>query len=220
MLKDLTGQRFGRLIVLSLAPRRVTSSGATRTMWNVRCDCGGEKAVEAASLRSANTRSCGCLEIENRSTSNTVHGAARQGRNTPEYKAWLQMRQRCYQPTAVRYARYGGRGIKVCDRWRNDFAAFLADIGAKPSPKHSVDRIDSNADYTPENCRWATAKEQARNKSTTKFLTLNGETRCMVEWAERLGWTYSTLLHRVQNGWSDERALTQQPRRPRKRKAA
>lgn len=137
----------------------------------------------------------------------TKHG----GRHTSEYKIWERMLHRCKNPNNERYARYGGRGIKVCERWQESFANFLADMGPRPSPKHTVDRIDNDGHYEPSNCRWATQMEQTRNSSRTKDLTLNGETMCMTAWAQRLGITQHTLNGRLKRGWPLSAALTVGP---------
>ena len=120
---------------------------------------------------------------------NATHGCT----GTPTYRAWQDMIQRCYNPRRTRYPMYGGRGITVCQRWRESFEAFLKDMGTSPSPRHSIDRIDNNGNYEPGNLRWATAKEQSRNQRRNRVLTYQGETLCIAEWAERLGVAYATL---------------------------
>ena len=127
---------------------------------------------------------------------------------TPEYRCWQSIRDRCYNPNNRDYAMYGGRGIAVCKRWRESSAAFLADMGPKPSPEHSIDRIDNDGDYSPENCRWATPAEQARNRKSSRLLTHNGETMTVAEWAERLAIKPGTLSMRLSYGWSVEKAVT------------
>ncbi len=131
------------------------------------------------------------------------------GCNRPEYVCWQQMNSRCFNPRNRCFPRYGGRGVTVCDRWRHDFAAFLADMGPRPSPKHSIDRIDNSGPYSPENCRWATLTEQNRNKRTNRLLTFHGETLPLSAWAERLGMPENTIRNRLRRGWSDERTLTE-----------
>lgn len=127
---------------------------------------------------------------------NLKHGCARLKRKTPEYRTWCAMRERCSSPTHIEFARYGGRGIRVCTRW-SDFAAFLADMGRKPSPAHSIERVDTNGGYEPLNCRWATPSEQQRNKRTSIVLTLHGETKHVLEWAEALGLSINTIRKRL-----------------------
>ena len=125
----------------------------------------------------------------------------------PEYRAWACMRTRCRNPNSQDYALYGGRGILVCERW-NSFAAFLEDMGLKPSPKHSIDRIDNDGNYTPGNCRWATPKEQANNQRRSRRVEFHGEQLSLPEWATRLGISRESLRDRLNNGWTVERALT------------
>ncbi|MBD2076323.1 hypothetical protein H6F86_21050 [Phormidium sp. FACHB-592] len=123
------------------------------------------------------------------------------------YSIWDLMIKRCYDPSYGNWIRYGGRGIKVCDRWLNSFEAFVSDMGDRPSPEYSLDRTDNNADYTPENCRWATAKEQGRNKRNNRLITINGETKCLSEWAESFGISASVVYQRLRSGWDFQTAL-------------
>lgn len=147
------------------------------------------------------TRSRGLRTIER-------HGRCPRGQaQPPEYSAWAQMLQRCENKGNPSYCNYGGRGISVCDRWRS-FSQFLADVGARPSAKHSIDRINNDGNYEPGNVRWATRSEQNRNHRRLRMLTLNGETHCVVEWAERTGLPERTIRSRLQLGWSALDALT------------
>jgi len=129
--------------------------------------------------------------------------------DAPEYFVWAQMIQRCTNPKCKRFAVYGGRGITVCDRWRQSFGTFMADMGPRPSPQHSLDRIDNDGSYIPENCRWATRVEQARNCQDAVRLTWQGRTLHVHEWADILHIAYCTLLTRVNRGWSVDRIFTQ-----------
>lgn len=129
-------------------------------------------------------------------------------RHTPEYACWRGMKGRCYLPSNKTYHNYGGRGIKVCDRWLNSFQAFFGDLGERPSPQHSIERIDTNGNYEPGNCRWATAKEQGENRRDTRWLTYDGKSLCMADWANLTGIPVGTIWHRLNSGWSIEAALT------------
>lgn len=128
---------------------------------------------------------------------------------TAMYRMWRNMLTRCYNEKATKYKNYGGRGIKVCDRWKNSFNTFLSDMGFPPSDKHTIDREDTNKDYTPENCRWVTQSRQCRNRVNTKMYTYNGETKCLPDWADIIGIPLATLRDRINNQkWSVERAFT------------
>ena len=133
----------------------------------------------------------------------TTHGMSR----TPEYNAWSHMKNRCFNPNHKQYSYYGGRGITVCDRWLN-LDNFLADMGTKPSPKHSLDRIDNDADYSPENCKWSTRVEQANNKRNNKpLITIGNETYTIAEWAKKMGFNANVIQNRLDRGWSEYKAV-------------
>lgn len=151
---DLTGQKFGRLVVASFAGRR-TIGGETRRLWLCQCDCGHECTVAAKSLLIGYTTSCGCAKV----VGVTSHGKA----GTAEHSIWKSMNQRCSNPNDTGYPRYGARGIKVCERWRDSFENFLADMGPRPDPKLTLERVDNEASYAPDNCVWATRTAQILN---------------------------------------------------------
>lgn len=194
---DLTGRRYGRLVVL----RRGQPSGSRRlrARWICICDCGTEKSILMDALQGQHARSCGCLDMETK----TSHGMSR----TPEYKVWRAMQDRCTNPNNQSWDRYGGRGITVCDAWK-DFTSFIADMGIRPSPGHSIDRIDGNGNYEPDNCRWATIHEQNNNREGNVLLTWKGETMTLVQWGRRLGICKETMRGRLRLGWTMERVVS------------
>jgi hypothetical protein len=158
-VKDLTGQTFGRLTVLRREPRP-----STRAFWLCHCECGRTTVKMGKYLLCGDTRSCGCAQVECRAGGNPKHGGATGGHLTVEYISWRSAKERCYNPRQRVYRHYGGRGIRMCDRWLRDFGAFLADMGPRPA-RHSLDRWpDMNGDYEPGNCRWATQKQQVANR--------------------------------------------------------
>lgn len=165
-----------------------------------RCVCGTENMVNVYNLASGKTNSCGCAAKPIRARK---HGLSK----TPEYQIWKAIKARCYGVNHKNYPKYGGRGIRVCDRWRDSFDSFYADMGPRPSNRHSIDRIDTNGDYSPDNCRWATQVEQTRNTRRNALVTYNGETKTVAEWSTIIGMMSSTLYHRIAAGWSAERAI-------------
>jgi hypothetical protein len=189
---DLTGERFGKLKVIEKSDTR---RGKQR--WKCLCDCGNFTEVASDQLRSGHTKSCNCIVGE-------YHGLMA----LTEYKTWAVMKARCFNKNNPKYKDYGGRGISISPEWLHSFTNFLADMGLKPSPKHSIERIDNNGNYEKNNCRWATGIEQQRNKRTNRLITFNGETLCVQEWAERLGMNRATLRDRLKR-WSVEKSLTQ-----------
>jgi hypothetical protein len=164
------GQRFGRLIIVREVEHYRAPNGQLKRVFFCRCDCGAEKpAVLLSSLLSGNTTSCGCLQKDRVSETHITHGHATGRSRSKPFATWISMRSRCNNPKNKRYYDYGGRGIKVCDRWNESFENFYQDMGDPPSSAHSIDRYpDNDGNYEPGNCRWATLAQQAMNKRSTK----------------------------------------------------
>jgi hypothetical protein len=160
-LNDLAGKKFSRLFVVCRAENK-----GKHVSWKCLCDCGSETVVSSTHLSSGHSKSCGCFSIEEKSKrkTNLVHGME----GTTEYRSWRAMKDRCYRKNNKKYHLYGGRGITVCDEWKNSFAEFFKHVGLKPSPKHTIDRIDNNHGYEVGNVRWATATEQNNNRRPQK----------------------------------------------------
>lgn len=195
------GDQFNRWTVIAEAPQALNCHGYRTRRVMCRCDCGTEKAVAPGALRYGSTKSCGCLQREAARNSRRTHGATAGGRPPREYYIWQNMRSRCRNPRNQVYAYYGGRGITICDRWFDSFEAFMADMGPRPSRKHSVERNDNDGPYSPENCRWATKKEQARNTRKTRIIWVRGEPRVLAEIAETTGICEAAIRNRVERGW-------------------
>lgn len=191
---DLTGKVFGRWTIVDFSHRDNDSN----PFWNAICSCGTVRKVEGSSIFSGKSRSCGCLQRD----SVTTHGRS----ESLIYQVWGGMVGRCHNKKDPSYYRYGGRGITVCDRWRDSFENFLEDMGEKPEGM-SIDRINNNSCYCPENTRWATPTEQQRNRNCNKMLTFNGKTQTLAGWAEELNIKYPTLASRIRSGWPLEKAL-------------
>lgn len=200
---QMAGRTFGRWQVLDAVGR----DSCRAVTWRCRCACGAERVLAGKLLRRAESRSCGCLKQEAAVARATRHGHSARGTKTPEYHAWGDMLRRCYRPDAPNYKNYGARGIRVCEQWRGSFAAFLADVGPRPTPKHTLDRIDNAGSYEPGNCRWATRAEQARNRRNNRLVTIGGRTLCLADWAAEVGAPVRTLASRLRAGWPDHEAV-------------
>jgi hypothetical protein len=212
-VQDLRGLTFGRLTVVDYAGRR---RGADKCYhyWHCACLCGNTHVARGHGLSGGGVRSCGCVGREfNRSgDARRRHGM----RHSAEYNTWCGMRQRCHNPNALSYARYGGRGIKVCERWRDSFDAFYEDMGPKPSPGHQLERVDNAGPYAPNNCRWATQTEQANNRRNNRVLTHQGESLTVMEWSRRTGIPGVVIRRRLDRyAWPVARALSAKVRVPR-----
>lgn len=195
--KDLTGLCFGRLT----ATRYVGES-----KWLCRCECGGTATCITSNLLKGNSTSCGCKRRE----AHFKHGMSA----TPQWHAWQSMRQRCENPNDPAYKNYGGRGIKVCDRW-GSYANFIADMGLRP-PGYELDRRDNDGDYTPDNCQWVSKKANRNNKRNNRVVEWCGESMPVTAWAEKLGIHPRTLAWRISIGWPLERAMKRRPSKRRK----
>lgn len=207
---NLIGRAFGKLTVLGWAGKsEVGTKGQKTDFWVCQCECGDPEynpiSAPTQSLRSGNTKSCGCLSRKHLMSKHPLH------------LRWCNMIRRCHDPNNPVYNRYGGRGITVCDRWRENFANFYADMGEPPTEKHSLDRINNDLGYSPENCRWATPREQNRNTRANRFLTWNEETKTLADWGEdprlvALGIDAFLIENRLRLGWNNvETILTTPP---------
>lgn len=201
---DIKGQRFGRWTVVE----RVGTNKSGCILWRCQCDCGKEKVVNGKILRNGESSSCGCLHSEiiaQQGRKNTTHGK----RHTRIYREWSAMKARCYNENHSRYHRYGGRGITICEEW-HDFQAFYDwAIANGYQDNLTLDRIDSNGNYEPSNCRWATQKEQQNNRGNNHVITLEGRAQTLQQWAEEKKLNTKTIQSRLRRGWTAERALTE-----------
>ena len=193
---DLTGQRFGRLTVL----RRDGVATAGNAAWTCACDCGNVTRVMGTSLRSGNTRSCGCLLCDARKI-NGKHNATHGLSGTRQYDIWLHMRERVSNPNNPAWHNYGGRGITVCERWKKSFENFWSDMGATYKPGLQLDRINNDLGYSPENCRWTTSKYNNRNRRDNRLVSSPWGLVSVAELSEKSGINQGTLLSRIRLGW-------------------
>ncbi len=184
---DITGQIFNRLTAIEYIKEK--------QRWRCRCVCGNESFVNGWKLRTGDIRSCGCLMSDINIARCRKHGGANGG--IPEYVTWQAMKRRCDYPKDINYKNYGDRGIKVCDRWINSFENFYADMGKKPTAKHSLDRIKVNEGYSPTNCRWATSKEQNSNRTNNTFYVFLGQRLIRSEWLNRLDMCDTSFINKI-----------------------
>ncbi len=197
------GDRFGKLRVIE-----ISHYGRNRCRVKCQCDCGKTRILPSSFLYYKQPKYAACNINGCKQGKLPKHGFARTGTRTTEYIIWRGMIQRCYDKNAINFHTYGGQGITVCDEWRHDFPAFFRDMGSRPSKKHSIDRIDNKNGYFKDNCRWATSQEQSSNTRRNVFLTFNGETHTIWQWAAKIGLKPMTLHNRVRRGWSIEDCLT------------
>lgn len=203
---SLNGTKIGRLTLVSSFHK--PSKWGNVLWWNCLCDCGAETTARLIIMKTGLKLSCGCLRKEMasaRSKSMSLHNMSK----TPEHRIWSGMIDRCRNPKSKDYRNYGGRGIKVFDGWAESFISFFNHIGCRPSKSHSLDRINNEGNYEPGNVRWATTREQGRNKRGTVLVTINGETASFMEWCDRIGLKDDCARRRIRvYGWSVERAVT------------
>lgn len=193
---DLTGEKFYKLTVINRAESKRQKSGKLVTYWNCKCDCGNLTQVRGCDLRNGHIKSCGCLQKK--------HGLAK----TRIYVAWHHMIQRCYYSNCKAYENYGARGISICDDWKNDFMNFYNwSMNNGYQDNLSIDRINVNGNYEPNNCRWADDFTQRRNKRNNKYFCINGDMKTITDWAKQYGIKSNVVRERIKKGWSIEDAL-------------
>lgn len=209
--KNLAGLVFTRLTVI----RCVGVTKGRNAVWLCRCSCGNETTVAGGHLVDGGTQSCGCLASENVAERNRKHGLS----GSPEFNVWTNIKTRCFNPKSDHAEWYSERGIRMCDRWKNSFVLFRLDMGERPTPAHSIERINNNGHYScghcshcvgmgwTKNCRWATASEQAHNRRNSRWLTINGRIKLISEWAAEHGLWQSTLTRRIERGVSPDKLL-------------
>lgn len=190
---DRTGHRYGRLTVV----REEVRTRCNAVQWLCICDCGKQITVRGGNLKSGNTASCGCMQ------GNRTHGMS----TSQEYHCWQGLRQRCNNPNDPAYDSYGGRGIVVCPEWES-FEAFYADMGPVLSPDHTIERIDNDGDYCPENCEWRTWDEQAINRRSNRWVTVDGMRKTVTQWSRDLEGSKCLVSGRMHCGWSPEDAAS------------
>ena len=196
---DLVGREYGQLKVVAKSDR--TDDGLTFPFWTCECKCGVTKDVDRSALVGGLTKSCGCARAARFKT----HGLFNAYRR--EHAVYQAMIQRCRNPRSQKWESYGGRGIRVCRRWQMSFAAFMKDMGPRPSGRHSIERIDNDGPYTPTNCVWATRRQQMRNTRSSRIIAFAGKRMTLVQWAEASGVRPDTLWSRIHHGWPIEVAL-------------
>ncbi len=190
---NITGMRSGRLVAVSIS-KRVAGKGA---YWLCKCDCGKSCIALGTAVKNGKKKSCGLCSMGKKK-----HGLA----HTREYRIWIAVKTRCYKKTCAHYVHYGGRGIRACKRWMK-FENFLADMGKSPSLNHSIDRIDVNGNYEPNNCRWATHEQQQNNRRNSICIEVDGQKNTISGWARNLGVSYHRIHRRYYSGWNHEAVI-------------
>lgn len=214
-MENLVGKKFGRLTVIERSDSKVLPSGGKVTMWLCRCECGNTKSVPAYNLKIGKTKSCGCLSAELSKKRAITHGATSNRKKERIYDIWRAMKERCYNPKNISYKNYGGRGICVCGEWLNDYSAFKSwALSSGYADDLSIDRIDYQKDYSPENCRWASRKQQNNNTRHNTTIFAFGRSKTLSQWSEKTGLSADVISARIKKlGWPPEDALSKPIRR-------
>lgn len=204
-IKNLTGQRFGRLLVLGFGGIR-----RRETMWHCLCDCGNTTTVKGVDISRQHTQSCGCFRKESASQRRFIHGESVSLANTVEYRCYMAAKSRCTNPNDISYRYYGGKGIEF--RFQS-YAEFLDELGRKPSPDLSIERINTKGHYERGNVKWGTDEEQANNKTNNRLITALNKTQTVMQWSRETGFTRKAITNRIdKHGWCEECAVTLRPR--------
>lgn len=191
---DMTGKKYGN----SIAIRHVGKCSGRQYTWLFACDCGKEFVAVGCEVRRGSINECPSCAAQRKLNSVTTHGKT----NSPEYAIWTAMKSRCHNQNTIHYADYGGRGIKVCDRWKNSFENFFFDMGCKPDGM-TIDRINNDGDYDPKNCKWASRLDQSNNKRNNRIITINGESMTLSQWSKKCKVGESTIRKRLSYGKTD-----------------
>ena len=173
------------------------------------CRCGKVFTADLADVKRKRIQSCGCYNLQRVQETHTRHGQSKRGQVSKEYNTYAAMLSRCYNPNNKKYVDYGGRGILVCSKWLQSFENFYADMGSKPTPEYTIDRVDNDAGYSPENCRWATQSEQCRNRRSNRMIEYKGELKTLIDWSETVEIEWKVLDDRLRRKWPIERAFTE-----------
>lgn len=202
------GNKYGRLTVVSVSGKKPKLG----YVLDCKCECGNTIQTYISRIKTGRTKSCGCFKSDMIRLTKTTHGHTAGGKDSPEFRIWCGIRQRCLNPNSFDYWRYGGAGISICDSWKDSFQSFLDYVGKRPSPKHSIDRYPNNfGNYEPGNVRWATLSQQGRNRRTNRIITIEGEARSLIEWCEKFSIRRQTVKSRLDRGWEPIKAFTITP---------